>query len=439
MAKQSGGGHDDGSWFLEAVGATPPSPTGSDALAELTKENEIVRPDAAFSEQETVVSDGPPKAAQGDKVAPDAKRDITRITRTTQITFSSFDGNPGTANATFAAPLPGQAFAGAPKARPATAPTMPMTVPTPRSAEPTTPITTAAAPVPQHPPTSPPTVDPQLSDKVKTNRSFRWPVLGVLVLLVIIVAIAAFWLPRATEAEALTVRQDFYDSTSAVRNHLPLSQSALDSITNPASGTDQLADAIPAIARLDTLAFAMQEAASEPLPSVFPLVPKGAIDDLVPLQERTLLLGKDGSDLAKHLGNGYIYRVSIPALMAPGNLPASAQTETISTLSITLAASLADDASVVAELPEDPTFESVRNQAIASHQLYGTWQNQYLAALTGEDPQRAQELIDEFEDMRAALNATNGEALATFRVEADQRIVSYAVDLETHMTLLTQS
>jgi hypothetical protein len=362
------------------------------------------------------------------------------------VTFSSFDGDPGTANSTFATPRGGRPVAPA-ASREKT-----------QAAPPVAPIVTAGAatavmatPPPDATPAPPeaapakkaaakqPEVDPELSKQVRSNRSFRWPIVAVLALLLIAVVVAAFWLPRATEAEAIAVRQSYYDATAAVRNQLPASQASLDVITNPASTNDQLNGSIPAIAQLSTLAFGMQDVAAEPLPTVIPFLPKGAVDELEPLQETTALLGEDGDGIAKRLGNAYIYRISIPVLMSPGNLPISASTETINTISVTLAASLADDSAVVAELPDDPTFAAVKTEAVNSHERYAEWQSEYLAALTAEDPDAAQALVDELNATRTALNDSNDAALAAFRTEMDGRIVSYAVELEGHMTELTQS
>lgn len=480
MTKQSAGGQGDGSWFLEAVGAAAPVPTGAEALSELTKENQIVSPDEAMiaddlSEDEESIEavevdaseeiDDEPDTDTADEVddvseaevestAVDETSDTTQtplpITeqptqqlKTTQVTFSSFDGDPGTANATFATPKSGRSVSTPPAPEPQTSPAAPVAIAAAATAvlaspPPPTPAPQATAPVlPTTSTSEPQAIDSDLARQVRSSRSFRWPIVALLGLLIVIVAIAAFWIPSATNAEAVAVRQSYYDATAAVRNQLPNSQAALDVITNPTSSNDALNASIPAIAQLDTLAFAMQDVAAEPLPTVFPFVPKGAIDALEPLQETTSLLGEDGDGIAKRLGNTYIYRISIPVLLSPGNLPISAGTETINTISVTLAASLADDASVVAELPDDPTFATVQTEALASHDRYATWQQEYLAALTGEDQDEAQALINELDTMRTALNASNDAALATARTNLDGRIVSYAVELEVHMAALT--
>jgi len=281
-------------------------------------------------------------------------------------------------------------------------------------------------------------VDAALPRPLRSKRSFRWPIVTVLVLAIVVVAAAVIWLPRATRAEALSVRQSYYDATSAVRNHLPSAQTALDAITDLESSTDALSAAIPIIATLDSLAFDMEAVAIEPLPSVLPLVPKGAIDALKPVQQQTTLLGAEGAKVASRLGYGYIYRTTIPSLMNTGNLPTSASTDTINTLSVTLSTSLSQDATSVATLPDDATFADVQQQALDAHTRYTQWQSEYLSALTSQNTEAALTLVRELDDLRAGLNAANAAALGVFRTELDTEIVTYASQLESHMAVLTQ-
>ena len=405
----------DGAWFLEAVGAAPPAPTGSEAMDELTRENDAIpAPDAASP------SDGIP----GQRTSA-AEPSAMQVLQTTQVTVSSFDGSPGTTNAAFA-PTTARRTQAAPVAPPL--PIQP-SVETP---------TDVMDPIAADAPTVASTVDPELARPLRSRRTFRWPVIAVLLLAILAVGVAAVVMPRAAEAEALAVRQIYYDVTSDVRTYIPEAQIALDSITDETTDIAELSAAIPRIAELDSLAFSMQEAAADPLPSTLPLVPTGAIDALVPLQDTTGSLGADGSDLAHRLGNAYIYRVSIPGLMQTGNLPTAATTETINEISGTLAASLADDAAVVSQLPDDAIFSDVQALAFQSHTRYATWQAEYLGALTSEDRGAAEELIAEINATKVALADANSVALASFRSTFDGYIVDYAGQLEVHMSDLSQ-
>ncbi len=405
----------DGNWFLEAVGATPPSPTGSEAMDELTRENDAIPAPIVDPSAEEVPTQRPSSAGPS----------AMQVLQTTQVTVSSFDGTPGTTNA---------AFAPASATRTQTAPVAPP-LPVPLAVEVPT---DAIDPIPADASTIASAVDEELARPLRSRRTFRWPVITVLLLMILAVGVAAVVLPRAAEAEALAVRQTYYDVTSNVRGHIPEAQEALDSITDETSDIAELSAAIPRIAELDSLAFSMQEAAAEPLPSIFPLVTTGAIDALVPLQDTTGSLGADGSDLANRLGNAYIYRVSIPGLMQTGNLPTAATTETINEISATLAASLADDAGVVSQLPDDAIFSNVQALAQQSHTRYATWQTEYLGALANEDRGAAEVLIAEINATKMDLADANTVALASFRSTFDGYIVDYAGQLEAHMNDLSQ-
>ena len=430
----------DGSWFLEAVGAVEPAPSGADALADLTRENELVtvgdpaEAEQPVSEKNPSSTDSPLSPADSANGAPaiadDARASAhTKMIRTTQTTLSSFDGNPGTANATYApvGSLPALPIAIPPPTAP---PPLPKTVSPTAPPSPVPPIPAATA-VEEATPDA-------LSRPLRTGRSFRWPVISILVALIAAVGVAALWLPRATDAKAVAVRQSYYDATSAVRNHLPASQGALDAVTSVQSSSDELSGAVPTIATLDSLAMELQRVAAEPLPSVLPLVPKGTIDALAPLQVQSALLGSEGKDLATRLGNSYIYRVTVPTMLTAGNLPSSATTETVNTISVTLAASLAADAQVIAQLPDDPGFTDVRILATETQARYSEWQTEYLAALSGEDTAGATDLLAELDQMRFDLAEENARALGAMRVELDSWIVSYAAELEAHMSKLTR-
>ncbi len=423
----------DGNWFLEAVGATPPAPTGSEAIDELTKENDIAPPaesEVGSTERGEGVTGGDSETpaeviGNGQTPSADQSAPATRqMLQTTQVTVSSFDGSPGTTNAAFAPTAARKA-----PTTPAPPP-LPDDSPVDDAIDATDPVAPAAATVVQP-------IDEELARPLRSSRSFRWPVIVVLVLMIIAVGVAAIFLPRAAEAEALAVRQTYYDVTSDVRSYIPEAQTALDAITDETSDIAELSAAIPRIAELDSLAFSMQDAAAEPLPSTLPLVQTGAIDALVPLQDSTGSLGDDGSDLANRLGNAYIYRVSIPGLMQTGSLPTAATTETINEISSILATSLADDAAVVSQLPGDEIFSDVHALAFDSHNRYGPWQMEYLAALTNEDRDAAEVLIKEIDETRAGLAEANTEALAAFRSVFDTYIVEYARQLEAHMNNLT--
>ncbi len=381
---------DDGTWFLEAVGAKPASPTPIEAVEELTRENEIADLDAI---------EPPAPAPAAATPTPDAR--IERI---------AFDGDPGTSTSTFA-PIP----------------------------EPPPPPSVLVDQPPIHDTAPEPEFDQTLlSPPLRTRRRFRWPVAIVLIALVAAIGVAVIWLPSAADQEALAIRQTNYDATLAVRSYLPTVQDALDAVTNPASTNDRISASIPAISQLSSHASTLTDAARLPPPSLLPFVPSEPVDALIPLQERSSILAADVAEIARRLGHGYVYRTSIPRLLTTGDLPSEASTQQINSIAVDIAESLAEDAGVLGDLPTDPAFAEVSTAANRAVDRYGQWQDEYLAALATGDPEAASVLITEIATLRDDLITTNTEVLLAFRSEMDERILSLAVQLEEHLNDLAR-
>jgi hypothetical protein len=398
----------DGSWFLEAVGAKPPTPLPSETVAELSRENTSAADEIELAEDA--------------KHSDDVHSPEPGLAVPATVSVMSFDGDPGTSTSSFD-PIP--------------------VAPPPPDLDDLsalgTDITGEADAVPGAGPPQNETDDPQLSPALRSGRRFRWPVIVLFVAGVGLLAAAVFYLPRAVETEALTVRQSYYDAASGVRTYIPEAQLALDAITNPGSSQQEVSASVPMISELDSRAFALETATAEPLPDVLPLVPSAPIDELAPLQDRGAILGGASSALARGLGNAYIYRTSIPLLLDTGPLPAAATTQEVNEISVRLSASLASDAGIVADLPNDPNFTVVADAATVTVARYRTWQDEYLTALTGEDAEDAGALISEIETMRADLAAINESSLLAYRTDADGRLVTLAGELDAYMTAVTQT
>ncbi len=409
MSRYTSNGSDgnDGTWFLEAVGAKPRAQLPSEAVAELTAENTLADIPVVLA------PDSAPTQATAERSAP---------------TIIEFDGDPGTSTSSFhPVPVPPPA----PDLEHPDAAGPDAITPPDLEGPPTDELPVIASPLSLEDET-------RLSPALRSRRSFRWPVVVMLVLAIGAVAVGAWWLPRSVNDSALATRQSYYDAAAGVRNFLPTSQAALDDITNPGSDTAAVASSVPVIAELDRLAFDLEAVTGEPLPNSLPFVPTGPIDELVPLRDTGSILGDSASDLARRLGNAYVYRTSIPQLLETGPLPSTATTQEVNAISVLLAGSLAEDASLLSELPDDPAFADVRTAAVAAVGRYAAWQDDYLGALTAEDATAATNLIGELDGIRRALTGLNDEALLAFRSEADLWIVRLASELETYMGELTE-
>ena len=166
MAKQddSNGSGNDGSWFLEAVGAAPPAPTPSETVTALEMDNTI--PDLASVTPGT--DDG--------------------------VALTSFDGGTGTSTSTFERPRE----------------PVPAVIDDTGEMDVLPPLTASGS-----------KEDADLSPVLRSRRSFRWPALAFGVFLVVIAALAAMWLPAALRQDAVVVKQSYADASLTLRQQLP--------------------------------------------------------------------------------------------------------------------------------------------------------------------------------------------------------------------------
>jgi hypothetical protein len=378
--KNNGSGS-DGSWFLEAVGAAPATPTPSETVASLERDNTLTELEPAMS-----------GAAN-------------------EVAFSSFDGSTGTSTSAFERPDP---------------------LPVELAANETGEIDVAA------PPPEPEVVDDTtLSPVLRTGRRFRWPMLVIGLVAIATIAVAAFWVPAALEREADGVMQTYADASLALRTEIPSGQAALDTITDPLSTADELAASVPAISQLDSMAHALGVVAAEPLPRQLPVFPVEAVAELDAFRDAAQINAAQGSDVARRLGHAYVYRTTIPRLLTTGDLRTSADVQTINALSVSLASSLVDDANALVELPTTQATSDLNDAAHAAVERFAFWQDEYLTALAEGDEAAAASLIAELDGIRTDLDTMLVEALGVARIEIDQQIVELAASLEDYLEELT--
>ena len=388
MAKQNNnkGSGNDGSWFLEAVGAVPARPTPSETVASLEQDNTLTEMQPAMS-----------AAAQ-------------------EIVLSSFDGSTGTATSAFEQPVApvGEDAEGilvdeAPEIEAVSVPDETETVD-----------------------------DTELSSVLRTRRPFRWPVAAIGVLVIAAAAVAFFWLPGALRQEAVDVKQSYADASLDLRLELPNGQATLDTITDPSSTPDELSASVPAISQLDSLAHALAVVATDPLPRQLPLFPVEEVAELDALQDTAQINAAQGSDVARRLGHVYVFRTTIPHLLTTGELPTSTDVQTINALSVTLASSLVDDSNALNDLPTTEATADLNNAAHTALERFAFWQEEYLSALAEGDEATATSLIAELDEIRSGLDALLVTALGAARVEIDQQIVELAASLEAYLEELTR-
>jgi hypothetical protein len=328
----------DGSWFLEVVGAIPATPTPSETVAALELDNTEPELDPVRS-----VDDDTDASAE-------------------------FNGGTGTSTSAFEAP------------------TALLTA----DADDTRDIES----VPRAP-RAELTDDAQLSAVLRTRRSFRWPVLGSVVFLVALAAVAAFWLPASLRQNVAGVKVSYADASVALRLELPPGQAALDVITDPSSTQEELSASVPVITQLDSSAHELSVVAAEPLPRQIPFVGLDELESLGTFQDAAQINAAQGSDIARRLGHTYVYRTTIPQLLNTGDLPTTADVQTINALSVLLASSLVEDSTALSDLSTTEFAADINDAAHAAIERYASWQVEYLEALAEGDETVAAELISE--------------------------------------------
>ena len=372
----------DGSWFLEAVGAIPPPLKPSETVAALEHDN--------------IASDPSPATAPIDDDGSSS---------------SSFNGGTATSTSAFESPT---------------------SVLTAELAD--TSGTEAIDPSLSIEPHD----DTQLSPVLRTRRQFRWPVLVFVVALVAVGATAVFWMPAALKQDAAGVKTSYANASIALRQQLAPGQAALDAITDPSSTPQELSASVPVISQLDSAAHRLGVAASEPLPRQLPFYSVPEVVELGTLQDAAQINAAQGSDVARQIGYTYVYRTTIPQLLQTGELPTSADVQTINALSVSLASSLVEDSAALADLPTPEFASDLNDAAHAAIERYASWQDEYLTALADGDESATRALIDELDEIRFGLDSMLIDALGVARVEVDLQIVELAVSLDSFLEDLTR-
>jgi hypothetical protein len=103
-----------------------------------------------------------------------------------------------------------------------------------------------------------------------------------------------------------------------------------------------------------------------------------------------------------------------------------------------LASSLAENASLIADLPANDAFDDIAASAAEAVGAYAQWQEDYLNALADGDAVTAQALVDDIVALRTALVVETAQALASFREALDDRVVSLSGEFDEHLANLSQ-
>lgn len=378
----------DGSWFLELVGSKEAGPHHADTLSEMASP-------APAGEEASKTEPDPPVAATASVVGAAAPTETSAA--------ASLDTGTGETATSGSTDLPS---AEAAKATAATDDALSDWEPD------------------------------EMSQPLRSRRSFRWATALTVLLLVAAVAAGIILLPRVGEQKADQVAADYREALVDLRNLLPATQEALADLTDASSTPDEIAGVVPATAELSAKSHDVETLGTEPLPQTFPLVPRDPLEELEPTRDAMVIHGAEGDVIALRLGHGFAYRTTIPALLATPDLPTEADTAVINELSVALAESLAETSQLVSELPDDPAFTEIKSQADAAAIRFAAWQPEYLEALRSGDVDDATVLVIELDETQTALADANTAALAVLRTDLDEQIIVLATGIEATLNAM---
>tara|TARA_Y100000590_G_scaffold142407_1_gene163403 strand:- start:10 stop:783 length:774 start_codon:yes stop_codon:yes gene_type:complete len=256
-----------------------------------------------------------------------------------------------------------------------------------------------------------------------------------LIILVGGISTAMIAAPRIVEGQAVEEADDYRAVLNAMQQTLSGIQQTLFMATEPETTSIELFDLVAQLSRLDATSSALIDRASRPLPDTLPLLPKDPLEKLEPTRSQMLQLGSIGQLIVRRLADTISYRTRLDDILVYPTLPARADPNQISAVETQLANTLASSVEALSELPLDPAFDVHRSTASEAIQNYDDWRRRYLEILR-ESVDVDIKLIEEPEQLRAALFAQLIPALATMRAEVDTSIIELNNDTTNTLTAI---
>lgn len=258
---------------------------------------------------------------------------------------------------------------------------------------------------------------PQPLDKVvASKRTFRWPVIAMLL---IVGAAAAIGLAFASAIPG----QRADERLSEYRHALDGVDTALAGAFDPASADMPLASPA-AILELREAAEELREIATAELPDPVPILPSGPIDDLEDRRAALLSLSDQLDSLTSSAATVTAYQEAGESVLVLPPLPFLIPTALVDEVAIAVTQMQVNTISALAELPTDEAFTDYRNLVDSALDAVPDWADRYLLALRREDTATATTLVAEV------------QARATI---AETARIQGLADLQTRLTALVAS
>lgn len=269
----------------------------------------------------------------------------------------------------------------------------------------------------------------ELSHTIENERNFRWSLIILAAMGLLVVSASVVWLMRSSESRAAAQADDYLGALITIRTDLPDAQTVLALVTEPDADASQFPDVIPTVADLRADAETALELAAEPLPSAWPLASSQPFEELAPTRETTSREATTAEAIARRLGEVLDYRTLFAGFLDSGELPTRPEQD-LSELNLRLASAAADSATILSSLPGDAAFAQHTELARAALERFTTWQVDYVDALRTDDLDAVGLLLEELAAMRADLDRALVAGMAQIRNEVDESIISLAASLD---------
>lgn len=240
----------------------------------------------------------------------------------------------------------------------------------------------------------PPDIDfdwrPQpLARAVRSNRTYRWPVVTALVAIGVAAAVALVVASAIPQRRADDRLDAYRAELSSVETTLSASREALEA--------DLTTTSIPlvAVSRLEASASDLRTTATEPLPDTLPIIPSGAIDALEEPRAALLRLADELDTLTTDAATAAAHQRATESILNLPPLPFTVPTSLVDEVAIALTTMQSDTVAALAELPTHPAFIEYRDLVGAAVDFLADWNDRYLLALRREDTETTTELVAE--------------------------------------------
>lgn len=251
-------------------------------------------------------------------------------------------------------------------------------------------------------------------------RRHRRPLIVALVVIGL-AAWALFGIAPAIGEGIADSRQDAYlESLESIDTSLGQARAALDIAV--ADDPSALSDAVAPLTEFTGVTLASSELAAQPLPSAPPLVPRSAIEDLAPLQERVLAVAVRSDSLAQRINTVVSYRLLLGSAFLLPELPTEASIVAADQLSGEVSFALAETTDIALRLPADEFLDGHNADVNALLDRLETWRGDYLQALRTGDSATAARLVDEANAAVATLRRDLAEPLSGFASWASKEL-----------------